>query len=114
MSAQLQATGVVLSTDPVVTITADLVHHDLVLTYRTAYGQTQCIAIGGQKLLDLIRFAQLALGPQTWSIQCWRCDRYFEHTAKSNSDGCPVCLHAAHCADCDEWLHPSNARAEPR
>jgi len=103
MTAELQAAGVILSSDPLTTLTADLVNHEVVLTLKTPigdgfYAPVHSLRIGGQKLLDLIRFAQLAVEKPS---QCWRCER----PMITSSLYCSVCHMQDHCPDCSEWLH---------
>jgi hypothetical protein len=112
VAAELVAKGVVLSTNPLTTVTADLVNHEVVLTIRLPWVNNytpdiMTVRIGGQKLLDLIRFAQLAVekpaplytdGAET----CWRCGfAYMPH----DYDYCPFCFHVDHCDSCSAYLH---------
>ena len=112
MVAEPKAKGIVLSNDPLLTLTADLVNHELILMFRSEAGYLPTsVTIKEQKLLDLIRFAQLAVGPNSdehRAIQsfCWRCNMIFERTREQ----CPVCLMEAHCEQCSQSLHPSEAR----
>ena len=65
------ATGVVLSRDPLTTLTADLRSHELVLTTKVEFysngsfdSVTVDIRIPQERLQDVIDFATLALGPK--------------------------------------------------
>ena len=108
----LNAIGMVLSKEPLATLTADLRNHELVLVVRLPdYHPVQrpqnmaTIRIGDEATIaDIIRFAKLAQRPLTPrpQAQCWRCELWFEAAELE----CNFCTYVnGHCPQCSQYLH---------
>ena len=85
MTSELQ--GVVLNKEPLTTITADLVNHDLILTMRFVvtqyYTETISLHILGPKLRDLMRLATLVQDEANTPPSTTQADEVFLTTLRS-------------------------------